>query len=90
MLFTDNDISGYIFPDDLPVQLKINGQLQTLELITILEIIKTVEQYSHDCEQNYTNLPLPPNICKLIQDESKYQCNLYLSMVADELALNYK
>ena len=90
MLFTDNDISGYIFPDDLPVQLKINGQLQTLELITILEIIKTVEQYSHDCEQNYTNLPLPPNICKLIQDESKYQRNLYLSMVADELALNYK
>ena len=90
MLFTDNDMSGYIFPDDLPVQLKINRQLQTLELITILEMIKTVEQYSHDSEQNYTNLPLPPNICKLIQDESKYQCNLYLSMVADELALNYK
>ena len=35
MLLTDNDISGYIFPDDLPVQLKINGRLQTLELITI-------------------------------------------------------
>ena len=56
MLFTDTDISGYIFPDDLPVQLKVNGWLQTLELITILEIIRSVEQYSHDCEQIYTNL----------------------------------
>ena len=86
---TDSDISGYIFPDNLPVELKINGQLETSELITILQIIKTVEQYSHDCEQNYTNLPLPQNICKIIQDESKYQCNLYLSMVTDELALNH-
>ena len=61
-----------------------------MELITISEIIKTVEQYSHDCDPNYTNLPLPPDICKIIQDESKYQHNLYLNMVADELALNYK
>ena len=29
-------MSGYIFPDELPLQLKINGQLETLELITTL------------------------------------------------------
>ena len=83
-------MSGYIFPDELPLQLKINGQLETLELITTLQIIKTVEQYPHDCDQIYTKLPLPPNICQMIENESKYQHHLYLTMVVDEIELSYK
>ena len=54
----------------------------------MLKMIKTVGQYSHDCEQNYTKLQLPPNICKMIQDESKYQHNLYLIYIISKHNIN--
>ena len=85
----DHERQTYILPNEMPRKMRIDNRHITLKLLTICEIVTSLEKCSTDIALVTFQLPLPPVICFNIEQEIDYQRDLYFNSII-EPTVEYK
>ena len=83
MYLTDSKCSRYISPNDLPISFQLNNRNSTLELLSTIQIVKTLGYCDCLLDDIQGKLKLPNLIFQIIKAEEEYQRELYFSNVLE-------
>ena len=78
---TDSDSSRYMLPNDLPISFQLNNCNSILELLSTIEIVKTLGNRHCLFDDIDGKLNFPKLIFQIIKAEEEYQIELYFSKV---------
>ena len=78
---TDSDSSRYMLPSDLPISFQLNNRNSTLELLSTLEIVKTLGNCHCLLGDIEAKVKLPKLVFEMIKEEQEYQIELYFSKI---------